>query len=345
MAAAFMVAVGTVAEATGNSVCFDGIKEMEMGVMTRNMKFRVFRPCLVWIRASIVFSLMLAGFARSGFAQQSAPKTFASAGEACNALFQAVQNDDEQALQAILGAGKDVTSSSDDIEDKLERDGFVQKYQEMHRLVLEPDKTTVLYVGAENWPFPIPLVAQNGRWHFDSGTGRNEVMFRRIGENEDMAIGAFRLLVLAEQEYRATPLNEGSVPQYARRFVGVKGAHNGLDWKEDGALPQALVNAGISDTATESNSAVPFYGYYFRILTAQGKHAPGGVKSYISNGKMTAGFAFIAYPAEYRSSGVKTFIVGPDGVVYGKDLGKETTKIATSMTQYDPDPSWHVAEE
>src|SRR5260221_3997759 len=246
-AGAFMVAVGTVAEATGNSVCFDGIKEMEMGVMTRNMKFRVFRPCLVWIRASIVFSLMLAGFARSGFAQQSAPKTFASAGEACNALFQAVQNDDEQALQAILRAGKDVTSSSDDIEDKLERDGFVQKYQEMHRLVLEPDKTTVLYVGAENWPFPIPLVAQNGRWHFDSGTGRNEVMFRRIGENEDMAIGAFRLLVLAEQEHLARSRDADPVPVYATRFIGVKGAYNGLDWKTDGALPEALVNAGISD--------------------------------------------------------------------------------------------------
>jgi hypothetical protein len=134
--------------------------------MTKNMKFT---PRVVWMMASVVFSLMVFGYARLSFAQQSAPKTFASAGEASNALFQAVQSDDEQALQGILGAGREVTSSSDEIEDKLERDGFVQKYQEMHRLVLEPDKTTVLYVGAENWPFPIPLVAENGRCHFDSG--------------------------------------------------------------------------------------------------------------------------------------------------------------------------------
>jgi hypothetical protein len=310
--------------------------------MTTNMKFR---PRLVWMMAAIVLPLIMLSYVRFSFAQQSEPKTFASPGEASNALFQAVQSDDEQALQAILGAGQEVTSSSDDIEDKLERDGFVQKYQEMHRLVREPDKTTVLYVGAENWPFPIPLVAENGKWHFDSGKGRNEIMFRRIGQNEAMTIGAFRLLVLAQQEHLARSRDGGAVPEYATRLIGVKGAYNGLDWKTDGALPEALVNAGISDEADAANSGVPYYGYYFRILKAQGKHAPGGAKSYLSNGQMTGGFAFIAYPAEYRSSGVKTFIAGPDGIVYGKDLGPETTKLETSITQYDPDPSWHVAEQ
>ena len=310
--------------------------------MTINMKFT---PRVVWMMASVVFSLIVFGYARLSFAQQSAPKTFASAGEASNALFQAVQSDDEQALQAILGAGKEVTSSSDEIEDKLERDGFVQKYQEMHRLVLEPDKTTVLYVGAENWPFPIPLVAENGRWHFDSGSGRNEIMYRRIGQNEAMVIGAFRLLVLAQQEHLARSRDAHPVPAYATRFIAVKGDYNGLDWKTDGALPEALVNAGVSDEAGATSSAIPYYGYYFRILSAQGKHAPGGVKSYLSNGQMTGGFAFIAYPAEYRSSGVMTFIAGPNGIVYEKDLGPETTKIAPSMTQYDPDQSWRTAEQ
>jgi Protein of unknown function (DUF2950) len=310
--------------------------------MTKNMKFT---PRVVCMMASVVFSLMVFGYARLSFAQQSAPKTFASAGEASNALFQAVQSDDEQALQAILGAGKEVTSSSDEIEDKLERDGFVQKYQEMHRLVLEPDKTTVLYVGAENWPFPIPLVAENGRWHFDSGTGRNEIMYRRIGQNEAMAIGAFRLLVLAQQEHLARSRDADPVPTYATRFIAVKGDYNGLDWKTDGALPEALVNAGVSDEAGTTSSAIPYYGYYFRILSAQGKHALGGVKTYLSNGQMTGGFAFIAYPAEYRSSGVMTFIAGPNGIVYEKDLGPETTKIAPSMTQYDPDQSWRTAEQ
>jgi Protein of unknown function (DUF2950) len=313
--------------------------------MTKKIKFGECRSKLVWPIASVAFVLLVLSYARLSLAEDLAPKTFASPDEACRALFQAVQKDDEQSLQVILGAGREVTSSSDDLEEKLERDGFVQKYQEMHRLVNEPDKTTVLYVGAENWPFPIPLVAKNGRWHFDSRAGRDEVLYRRIGQNEAMTIGAFRLLVLAQQEHLASPRGAGSVPAYATRFIGVKGAYNGLDWKTDGALPEALVNAGISDEASEANSAAPYYGYYFRILTMQGKHSPGGAKSYLSNGKMTAGFAFIAYPAEYRSSGVKTFIAGANGIVYEKDLGTETTKIATSMTQYDPDPSWRIAEQ
>jgi hypothetical protein len=315
-----------------------------MELMTTNMKLRIFRPRLVWMMASVVFPLVMLGYARLSFAQQSASKTFASPGEAGNALFQAVQEDDEQALQAILGAGKEVTSSSDEIEDKLERDGFVQKYQQMHRLVREPDKTTVLYVGAENWPFPVPLVSQNGRWHFDSRAGTNEILCRRIGDNETMTIGAFRLLVLAQQEHLARSRDVDSIPAYATRFVGLNGAYDGLDWKTDG-VPEALVNAGISDEAATASSVVSYYGYYFRILTAQGKYAPGGAKSYLANDKMAGGFAFVAYPAEYRSSGVKTFIAGPDGVVYERDLGTETTKLATSMTQYNPDPSWQVAEQ
>jgi hypothetical protein len=309
--------------------------------MTTN---NTFKPKLDWMMKSIIFSLLVLGYARLSLAQQSAPKTFASPTEASNALFQAVQNDDEQSLQAILGAGQEITSSSDEMEDKFERDGFVKKYQEMHRLVREPNNTTVLYVGAENWPFPVPLVAENGKWHFDSQAGGNEILCRRIGDNETMAVGAFRLLVLAQQEHLARSRDANVVPTYATRFIGVKGAYNGLDWKTDGALPEALVNAGLSDEASAS-SAVPYYGYYFRILTAQGKHAPGGAKSYLSNGKMNGGFAFIAYPAEYRSSGVKTFIAGPNRIVYEKDLGTETPRIATSITQCEPDSSWHVAEE
>jgi len=313
--------------------------------MTTNKKLRIRRQILVWMMAAASFPLVMLSCARLSFAQQSAPKTFASPAEASNALFQAVQNDDEQTLQAIFGAGKEITSSSDETEDKLERDGFVHKYQEMHRLVREPDNTLTLYVGAENWPFPIPLVSENGRWRFDSEAGRNEILCRRIGDNESMTIGAFRLLVLAQQEHLARSRDANAVPTYATRFISVKGSYNGLDGKTDGALPEALLNAGLSDGASAASSAVPYYGYYFRILTAQGKHAPAGAKSYVSNGKMTSGFAFIAYPAEYRSSGVKTFIAGPDGIVYEKDLGKGTARIATSTSQYDPDSSWHLAEQ
>ena len=280
----------------------------------------------------------------SGFAQQR-QQTFSSAEAATRALFQAVQNHDDSAVMDILGAGNELASTGDDVQDKLEHEQFVQKYKEMHRLVREPDKTVVLYLGSENWPFPIPLVSNHGVWRFDSQAGLNEVLFRRIGDNEASAVGAFQLLVLAQHEYQRRNEDERSDFEYTTRFVVANGAQDGLDIKGDSAIPEELAKAGLDDQVTGGNSAVPYHGYYFRVLTSQGKHAPGGAKSYISNGKMTGGFAFLAYPAEYRSSGVKTFIAGSNGDVYEKDLGPDTAKIASAMTKYDPDSSWHVAEQ
>lgn len=293
----------------------------------------------VVVVAAIVF---VAGNGRSGFAQQRQQTTFSSAEAAASALVLAVQNHDKRALMNILGAGSELVSTGDDLQDKLEHERFVQKYQEMHRMVREPDNTFVLYVGAENWPFPIPLVSKDGVWRFDAATGSREVLCRRVGENEEMVIGAFRLLVLAEKQYRLESLS--AVPEYTPRFVSTSSAQNGLNQNGEGAVPDGLATAGIDDQLAAGKPAVPFYGYYFRILTAQGTHAPGGAKSYISNGKMTGGFAFIAYPAQYHSSGVKTFIAASDGTVYEKDLGPQTAKIASSMTEYDPGPSWHVAQ-
>ncbi len=280
---------------------------------------------------------------QSSFAQQPQQRAFSSPEAATSALFLAVQSHDEGRLKDILGAGSELVSTGDDVQDKLEHERFVDKYQEMHRVVREPGNTMVLYIGAENWPFPVPLVSKNGVWRFDAETGRNEVLCRRIGENEDMVIGAFPLLVLAEQQHQR--LSAGSVPEFTPRFVDASGTQNGLDIKGDGAVPESLATAGIDDQLAAGKPAVPFYGYYFRILTAQGKHAPGGAKSYVSNGKMTGGFAFIAYPADYRRSGVKTFIGGSDGNVYEKDLGPETEKSARSMTEYDPGPGWQPAEQ
>jgi hypothetical protein len=286
-------------------------------------------------RAALVMAVvvLVGGYFQSCVAQQK-QRTFSSAEEAARALFTAVQSHNDREVMNILGAGNELVSTGDDVQDKLESEQFARKYQEMHRLVREPDKTTVLYVGAENWPFPIPLVSRQGVWRFDVQAGSDEILCRRIGNNEAMALGAFRLLVLAQKEHLTTSRNENSVPEYATRFIGVKGA-----------IPQELVSAGIGDEVAGDKSAVPFHGYYFRILTAQGEHASGGMKSYISNNRMTGGFAFVAYPAEYRSSGVKTFIAGPDGIVYEKDLGVKTIKIARSMIQYDPDPSWRAANQ
>src|SRR3989454_547391 len=177
------------------------------------------RPRLIWMVALAVSALLTLGYARLSFGQKSEPKTFSSPAEASNALFQAVKNADEQALEAILGAGKEVTSSSDEVEDKLEREQFSQKYQEMHRLVQEPDGTTVLYIGAENWPFPIPLVSKNGAWYFDSEIGTQEIKFRRIGENEATAIQVCEEFAMAKNEAEAKATSEDPITQFAQSLA------------------------------------------------------------------------------------------------------------------------------
>jgi hypothetical protein len=281
--------------------------------------------------ACALFALLVSSLAQFCVAEQSSLKTFSSAEEASRALFSAIQDHNEQAVIEILGAGKDLVASDDEVQDKLDRERFIQKYQEMHRWVREPDGTTVLYIGAENWPFPIPLLSNNGAWSFDSKAGMMEVLFRRIGENEVTAIQACHALVLAEKQDKTKPQGDGSVGSGSFDDAG----------SLIGALP---ANAGNGDPATQHHDPVPFHGYYFRILANQGKKAPAGAKSYSSNGKMAGGFAVVAYPAEYRSSGVMTFLVNQDDVVYEKDLGRSTAKLAKAITKYDPDSTWRAAE-
>jgi hypothetical protein len=279
-------------------------------------------------------------------AQQPGQKTFSSAEDASTALVTAAQNSDEKAMLDILGPdGKQIVSSGDDAEDAESRANFVRRYQEMHRLVTEPDGTTTLYIGAENWPTPIPLVNKGKTWYFDTDAGKKEILYRRIGQNETSAISVCQELVAAQKEYRATHDNE-----YARKFFSDEGQHNGLYWKAADGESQSpigpLVAAAVADgSKSQEGAPTPFRGYYFHILTRQGKNGPSGAKSYVVNGKMTGGVAFVAYPAEYRSSGVMTFIVNEDGVVYEKDLGKKTNVVATSMKEYKPNFSWREAEE
>lgn len=293
--------------------------------------------------------LLIAALAPSrALAQQPGQKTFASADEASQALFEAVKANDQKAMSAILGpdANKIITSG-DDIEDENTRTNFVTKYQEMHRTVLEPDGTTTLYIGAENWPTPIPLMSTGGAWYFDSGAAADEILFRRVGQNEMSAIQVCQELVAAQKEYFA---KQGSV--YAQRFVSSEGTHDGLYWlgasnEYESPIGPLVANAGsFGGTAKNLKTGpVPFHGYYFRILTRQGKAASGGEQDYVADGKMTRGFAFVAYPAEYRSTGVMTFLVGSDGVVYEKDLGRRTASAAMSLKSYDPDKSWTKTED
>jgi Protein of unknown function (DUF2950) len=235
------------------------------------------RRSLARLLAPAVVALLMASHAQTSSAQTSRPKTFASAGEASEALFQAVRSHDEPTIEAILGAGKEITSTGDDDGDTLERERFCQKYQEMHRLVREPDGTTVVYIGAENWPFPFPLTARDGRWSFNAQTGRQEILFRRIGENEAMALDVARELVAARQ----------STPPDNR----------------------------------------PYHGYYFRR---------------VAGGHGIAAVTLVAYPAEYRSSGVMTFLVTANGRLYEKDLGPNTSTLASAITAHKPASGWHL---
>jgi Protein of unknown function (DUF2950) len=269
--------------------------------------------CLVALVGSLVIL---------SFAQKSTQQSFPSAEAASHALFVAVQSDSDQAVAQILGGGTELVSTDDSAEDKLEREQFGKKYQEMHRLVREPDGTTVLYVGAENWPFPVPLVAKAGAWYFNAAAGKEEVLFRRIGENEATAIETCHALFLTRQRQESTATGDDPVTQYARTLVS---AHE--------------TNAGREPTAGKEEPSGPFHGYYFRILSGQ---PPSGQPK--TGAGANAGFAFIAYPAEYRSSGVLTFVVTQDNVVYKKDFGPDTAKLAQKMTAATPSSSWHAAE-
>jgi hypothetical protein len=242
------------------------------------------------------FTLLLAGSVQLCMARPSSQATFPSAEEASRALLAAVQRHDDRAVTQILGAGAGFVTSGDKVQDSLEREGFVQKYEEMHRLVQEPGGAVALYIGAENWPFPVPLVVRDGVWRFDADGGGNEIRFRRIGENEVTAIGLCHALFAAE-------------------------THPGTDTDADGMVKTVLPNV------QETNKPVLFHGYYFRVLSKSG-----------------TGFSAIAYPAQYRSSGVVTFVVNQNDVVYEKDLGPKTAAVAGAMTLYHPDPTWGPAE-
>jgi hypothetical protein len=292
--------------------------------------------------ASILSTFILSS--QLTLAQQPNQQVFHSPEEASTALFAAAQQNDNRALLAVLGpAGKDLVSSGDPAEDRKNRDNFVAKYKQMHRVAKERDGTMILYIGAENWPDPIPLVEKNSVWYFDTDAGKEEILARRVGRNELATIDVCYQLVDAQQQHYAKANDSGR--RYALKFSGDNDDRDGLfssENREQSVSPHdALIkSAGVENGTPASHDPVPFNGYYFRILTAQGRNAEGGTKSYLVNGKMVRGFAFVAYPGVYRSTGVMTFIVNQDGIVYQKDLGPDTEKIADALTEYDPDSTW-----
>jgi Protein of unknown function (DUF2950) len=307
---------------------------------------KIHRGNLVMFASMALFGVWSVGFAWILLAQPAGQKTFSSPDEASRALIRAVQAGNEEDLLEIFGPdGKEIISSGDKVEDKKSRDAFAEKYQRMNRLVEEPDGTVRLYVGAENWPMPIPLVNRKDAWYFDTSAGKDEILFRRIGRNEMATIGVLRELVAAQKEYYSKT-HDGSIKQYARKFVSDQGKHNGLYWNASNRESESPIGPLVAYASSEGyvknlgSLPSPFQGYYFQVLTRQGKYASGGAENYLVHGKMTRGFAFLAYPAEYANSGVMTFIVNQDGILYQKDFGPDTVNVAKALSVYDPDRTW-----
>ncbi len=284
-------------------------------------------------------------------AQQGNEKTFNSPGDAVLALYNAVKSNDSQAISAILGSNSGpIIHTGDDVADKKMGADFIRRYEQMHRVVIEPDQTVTLYIGADNWPMPIPLVKNNnGAWYFDTETGKQEILYRRVGRNENDAIETLYALVDAQRDYASTTHDGDKTKHYATKFISSEGKHDGLYWKtSDNENPSpigpVLVSASSEGYNLKQGQQAPFHGYYYRLLTKQGAAAKGGARDYMVNGQLTRGFAFVAYPAEYRNSGVMTFIVNQDGIVYEKDLGQDTDKLAAAMSAFDPDGTWRRAD-
>jgi len=301
----------------------------------------------------VVALIMAVGLYQATFATGANQKTFKSPEEAVKAFIDAVKANDTKELLAILGpAGKDVISSGDEVADKETREWFAQKYEQKNKLVWEGDKKVILDIGTDDWPMPIPLVKKSDNWVFDTEAGKEEILSRRIGRNELSVIQVCLAYVDAQREYALKDRDGDGIREYAQSFRSEKGKKNGLYWEAKegeeqsplGPLAATAVKEGYILKKAGGNPT-PYHGYYYKIIKAQGKNAPGGAYDYVVKGKMIGGFAMVAYPAAYGNSGVMSFMVNQDGVVYQKDLGKDTEKIASSMKKFDPDKAWEKAQK
>jgi hypothetical protein len=281
-------------------------------------------------------------------AAPASPRTFASADAAVRALQDAVKASNLDEVIAIFGSdGQTLASSSDPATARANREVFIAAMAEGWHLVKASENRRTLVIGNENWPFPVPIVKSGTTWRFDTAAGKEEVIARRIGRNEIATIETCRGYVSAQRHYASEAHDGKPSGLYATVFASAPGKHNGLYWPTTRGEKRSplgdLVAAATGDGGGNRVEGTPFQGYYFRILTAQGTHAGGGAKSYVVNGELAGGFALIAWPAQYDTTGVMTFIVNQDGIVRQKDLGPETGSRAAAIAAYDPDASWHEA--
>ena len=301
-----------------------------------------FRRCGALLMAAAFITLVISGPSQAETVKQRA---FASPEEAVKVFVEALKSNDAKAVEAIFGPGsRDFLLSGDPVADKAVREQFLSRYGEKNRLEVTGAKAT-LSIGNDDWPFAVPLVKKEGFWYFDTKQGRKEILARRIGQNELSAIQVCLAYVDAQREYFLKDRDDDGLLEYAQKFRSDEGKKNGLYWKVKageeqsplGPIAAAAQKQGYRKTGEKPQ---PFYGYYYRILTGQGKNAQGGAYDYMVKGNMIGGFALVAYPAKYASSGVMTFMVNHDGAVYQKDLGKNTEKAAQAMTLFNPDSTW-----
>jgi hypothetical protein len=304
-----------------------------------------------WHRTRLIGTALAVALPVCSFAADE--QTFAGPQEAVNALVSAATNHDTNTLHLIFGPGLQELVSPDAVQATDAFNRFVTRLTEKVQLTTNSDSNLTLDIGADGWPFPIPLVKQNDQWFFDTAAGKEEILARRIGHDELGAINVCRAYVDAQREYAGEDRMGDGVLAYAQLLRSTPGTHDGLFWPTNAGdelsplgplVAQARV-AGYHHTATLLNDELaPYHGYYFKILTRQGRHAPGGKYNYLINGRMIAGFALVAWPAEWKNTGVMTFIVNQQGKVFQKNLGPKTATLAASMTTYDPDDSWSPAQ-
>jgi hypothetical protein len=294
----------------------------------------------------LLLLLVVLTFGLSFGAAAPQQKSFPSAEEAVKAAIAAARSNNDKEMLAIFGArAKEVLFSGDAVADKHRREQFLAAYDERNRVVTEGEHM-ILIVGKQDWPFPIPIVRKGQSWIFDTEKGKEEILNRRIGENELSTMQTLLAIVDAQREYAIKDRDKNNLLEYAQKFVSDPGKKNGLYWEAKQGEAQSPLGPLLAQARSEgykkqqSGGPPPYHGYYYRILTAQGKDAPGGAYSYLVKGQMIGGFAVVAYPAEYGSSGVMTFIVNHDGKVFEKDLGKNTASVATNMKAYNPDKTW-----
>lgn len=273
-------------------------------------------------------------------------QAFVSPQAAVQALTNALRSEDTARLLQIVGSeGQDILQSGDEVADRQRRQEFLSLYDKKHLLKNESVDKATLQIGDSDWPFPVPLVKTDKGWAFDCAAGKEDILNRRIGKNELSAINVCEAIADAQREYAQKDRDQNGVPEFAQKFASDPGKHNGLFWptaqgEEPSPLGELAADAAAEGYVRRAAGPTPYHGYYYRILTGQGPHAPGGPADYIVNGQMVLGFAVIAYPADYGNSGIMTFLMGPNGRVFQKDLGPATPEAAAGVKLFDPDQSW-----